>query len=71
MINILGKLPFSPNSDSKKEKGVVSFMHEQNIIFTAKHSWTTLRMSRPGRQSFAGGGLLANEKEERFASNDN
>ena len=32
MINILGKLPFSPNSDNKKEKGVVSFTHEQNII---------------------------------------
>ena len=32
MINILGKLPFSPNSDSKKEKGVVPFTHEQNII---------------------------------------
>ena len=43
------------------------------ILFAAKHSWTTLRMSRP---LFAGsyrsrGGLSANEKEEKFASNDN
>ena len=32
LINIFGKLPFSHKSDHKKEKSVVSFMHEQNII---------------------------------------
>ena len=32
MINIFGKLLFSHKSDHKKEKSVVSFMHEQNII---------------------------------------
>ena len=34
-MNILGKqsdLPFSRNSDPKKEKSTVSFTHEQNII---------------------------------------
>ena len=34
-MNILGKrsdLPFSRKSDRKKEKSVVSFTHEQNII---------------------------------------
>ena len=44
------------------------------ILFAAKHSWMTLRMSR---LLFVGsfcrwhGGLSANEKEEKFASNDN
>ena len=32
LINIFGKLPFSHKSDHKKEKNVVSFTHEQNII---------------------------------------
>ena len=35
LMNILGKrsdLPFSRKSDRKKEKSVVSFTHEQNII---------------------------------------
>ena len=43
-------------------------------LFAAKHSWTTLRMSRPlfvGSFCRSRGGLLANEKEEKFASNDN
>ena len=52
---------------------MVSFTHGQNIIAT-KHSWTTLRMSRP---LFAVSylqvkcELSVNEKEERFASDDN
>ena len=46
LINIFEKLPFSHKSDHKKEKNVVSFRHEQNII-AAKHNWTTLHMSRP------------------------
>ena len=44
-------------------------------FFAVKHRWTTLRMSRP---LFAGsyfsrsrGGLSANEREEKFALNDN
>ena len=50
------------------------------ILFVAKHSWTTLRMtSRPLLGSSlreavifkSRGGLSANEKKEKFASNDN
>ena len=43
--NIFGKqsnLPFSCKSDRKKEKSLVSFTHEQNILFAAKRGWTTL-----------------------------
>ena len=43
-------------------------------LFADKHSWTTLRMSRPlfvGSFCRSRGGLLANEKEEKLASNDN
>ena len=58
--NIFGKrsdLPFLRKSDRKKEKSVVSVMHEQNIInFAAKNSWTTLRMSTP---LFLGSYLIA------------
>ena len=32
LINIFGKLPFSPKSDRKKKKSVLSFRHEQTII---------------------------------------
>ena len=81
-MNILGKRsgrPFSRKSDRTTEKITVSFTHEQNIICSqilkAKHSWTALRMSRPlfVCSFFAGqvhGGLSANEKKEKFASND-
>ena len=65
LMNILGKrsdLPFSRKSDRKKEKSTVSFTHVQNIIC----SQTQLNGSRGGR-----GGLPANEKKEKFASNDN
>ena len=72
--NIFGKrsdLPFSRKRDRKKEKSVVSFTHEQNIIC----SQTKLRMSRP---LFVGsylqvtmGEISVNEKEEKFATNDN
>ena len=44
------------------------------ILFAAKLRWTTLRMSRPlfvGSSCRSRGGLKANEKEEKFASNDN
>ena len=51
---------------------MVSFMHGQNIIcnqtLKTKHSWTTLRMSRP---LFVGSYYSANEKEDKFPSNDN
>ena len=39
-MNIFGKrsdLPFSRKSDHKKDKSVVSFTHEQNIIFGQTH----------------------------------
>ena len=41
MINILGKLPFLRKIDRKKEKGLVSFTHQQNI-FAAEHFSQTL-----------------------------
>ena len=47
---IFGKwsdLPLSRKSDHKKEKSVVSFTHEQNIICSETISWMTLSMSRP------------------------
>ena len=68
-------LPFSRKSDGKKEKSVDSFTHEQNIICsqtqlddiaheqTINYFWAVICRSR--------GGLLSNEKEEKFASNDN
>ena len=68
--NILGKwsdFPFSHKSDCKKEKTV------SRIVFSAKSSWMTLRMSPPlfvGIICRSRGGLSANEKEETFASND-
>ena len=70
-MNILGKqsdLPFSRKSDRKKEKSMVSFTHEQNIICSQTlldgiaHEQTIICRSR--------GGLSANEKKEKFASND-
>ena len=70
-MNILGKrsdLPFSRKSDRKKEKSVVSFTHEQNIICSQTqlddiaHEQTIICRSS--------GGLSGNEKEEKLASND-
>ena len=58
-FNEYPRLPFSRKSNHKKEKRVVSFTHEQNIIcsqtlkpntsltLTKLNSWTTLRTSRP------------------------
>ena len=77
-MNILGKrsdLPFSRKSDRKKEKSTVSFRHEQNIICSQTlldgiaHEQTIIC-----RQLFicrSRGGLSANEKKEKFASNVN
>ena len=71
-MNIPGKrsdLPFSRKSDRKKEKSTVSFTHEQNIICSQTqldgiaHEQTIICRTR--------GGLSANEKKEKFASNDN
>ena len=68
-MNIFGKLPFSRKSDRKKEKSVVSLTHEQNIICSQiqlndlAHKQTIIFRSR--------GRLSADEKEEKFASNDN
>ena len=39
-------LPFSRKSDRKREKSVVSFTLSR-ISFAAKHSWKTVRISRP------------------------
>ena len=42
-MDIFGKqcdLPFSPKSDPKKEKSLVSFTHEQNIICRSR-GWLT------------------------------
>ena len=67
--------PFSHKSDGKKEKSVDSFTHEQNIIWsqtqlddiaheqTINYFWAVICRSR--------GGLSSNEREEKFASNDN
>jgi len=73
-MNIFGKrsdLPFSRKSDRKKEKSVVSFAHEQNAI--CSHSQTKMddiahEQSIIWRQLFR---LSANEKQEKFAANDN
>ena len=72
--NIFGKrcdLPFSRKSDRKKEKNVVSFTHEQDIICSQTqldniaHEQTIIC-----RQLFAGH-VLAIEKEEKlFATNN-
>ena len=68
-------LSFSRKSDGKKEKSVDSFTHEQNIICSQtqlddiaheqiiNYFWAVICRSR--------GGLSSNEKEEKFASNDN
>ena len=70
-MNILGKrsdLPFSRKSDHKKEKSTVSFTHVQNIVCSQTklgaiaHEQTIICRSR--------GELSANEKKEKFASND-
>ena len=70
-MNIFGKrseLPFSRKSDRKKEKSTVSFTHVQNIICSQTqldgiaHEQTVICRSR--------GRLSANEKKEKFASND-
>ena len=52
----------SRNGDRKKEKS--------EIQPAAKHSWTTLRMSRP-LFVVSYWQVSSNEKEEKFASNDN
>ena len=59
---------FSRKSNRKKEKSTVSFTHKQNIICSQTlldgiaHEQTIICRSR--------GGLSANEKKEKFASND-
>ena len=76
-MNILGKrsdLPFSRKSDRKKEKSTVSITHVQNIIFSQTqldgiaHEQTIICEAVIYRSR---GGLSANEKKEKFASNDN
>ena len=76
-MNILGKrsnLPFSRKSDCKKEKSTVSFMHVQNIICSQTqldgivHEQTII--CRQLLFCRSRGGLSANEKREKFASNE-
>ena len=76
-MNILGKrsdLPFSRKSDRKKEKSTDSFTHEQNIICSQTqldgiaHEQIIICTSVICRSR---GGLSANDKKEKFASNDN
>ena len=70
-----GRLPFLHKTDRKKEKSVVSFMHEQSVTCSQTQLDDIAReQTIICRQLFAGhmhGGLSANEKEEIFASNDN
>ena len=52
LINIFGKLPFSPKSDRKKKKSVLSFTHEQTIIHVGSYlqvKWLVLGQ-RKGRK---------------------
>ena len=77
--NVFGKgsnLPFSCKSDRKKEKSLVSLMHEQNIICSQKKMDNVVHF----KQTIICRGLIicrsrgevsANEKEEKFATNDN
>ena len=65
-------MPFSRKSDRRK---ACFHLRTSRILFAAKHSWTTLHISRP---LFVGSyicrlrvGLSANEKEGKFTSNDN
>ena len=70
-MNIFGKqsnLPFSRKSHHKKEKAWFPLCMSR-ILVAAKHSWTALRMSRP-LFCRSHGGLPANEKKKKFASND-
>ena len=65
---------FQARAIARKRK-VRFHLRMSSIFFAAKHRWTTSRMSR---KLFAGsyfsrlrGGLSANEREEKFALNDN
>ena len=66
-------LPFF--TQERSQEGEAWFrLRMSRILFAAKHSWTTLRMSRPlfvGSYLQSRGGLSANEREEKFSSNDN
>ena len=72
--NLLVDLSFWRNSDRKKEKGVVSFTNDPNIIFSQTHldnivhEQTIIWRAAICRSR---GGLSANEKEEKSATNDN
>ena len=65
---------FSCKSECKKEKSLVSFMHEQNIICSQTqlddiaHEQTIICRQLLICRSHVG--LLASEKEEKFASNN-
>ena len=65
-------LPFSHKSDCKKEKNMVSFTHEQNII-CSQTKLDEIGHEQTSGQFFAGhvvGSLPMKRKIEKFASND-
>ena len=75
-MNILGKrsdLHFHARAIARRRKARFPLLMCR-ILFAAKHSWTVLRMSRPlfvVSCCRSRGGLSANEKKEKFASNNN
>ena len=70
--NLRVDLSFWRNSDRKKEKGVVSFTNDPNIIFSQTHLDNIVHeQTIIWRQLFAGHVLSANEMEEKSATNDN
>ena len=74
LMNILRKqsdLIFLRKSDHKKEKGTVSFTHVLNIICSQRQLDGIVHEQTIICRRWALGGLSANEKKEKFASNDN
>ena len=65
-------LPFSLKTDCKKEKNMVSYMHEQNII-CSQRKLDEIGHEQTSGQFFEGhvvGSLPMKRKIEAFASND-
>ena len=69
MFGKRNNLPFSRKSDRKKEKSVVSFMHEQNIV--QPNTYTGPLFVGSYLICRSRGGLSADGKKEMVASNDN
>ena len=73
MMNIFGRRSDLPCSRKPAiERRTEAWF--RRILFAAEHSWTTLCMSRKYLLAVicrSRGGLLADEKEEEIASNEN